>query len=75
MEACSMLDEAILNILVCPLTRSKLQREGDFLVAQTGGLKYPIVDGIPVLVAEQAVLPAGIQSLAEFKEQFKPQIP
>ncbi len=70
-----MLDDAIWQLLVCPLTRSKLTREGEFLVARVGGLRYPIVDGIPVLVAEQAVLPEGITSLAEFKEKFKDQIP
>ncbi len=70
-----MLDDAIRHLLVCPLTRSKLTQEGDFLVAQVGGMRYPIVDGIPVLVAEQAVLPEGIVSLAEFKEKFKDKIP
>ena len=70
-----MLDETIWKILVCPLTRSKLTREGDFLVGQVGGLRYPISDGIPVLVVEQALLPEGISSLDEFKEKFKQQIP
>ncbi len=70
-----MLDDAIWQLLVCPLTRSKLNREDDFLVAQVGGMRYPIVDGIPVLVAEQAVLPEGISSLTEFKEKFKDKIP
>ncbi len=70
-----MLDDAIWPLLVCPLTRSKLSREGEFLVAQVGGMRYPIVDGIPVLVAEQGQLPEGISSLAEFKEKFKDKIP
>ena len=44
----------------------------DFLVAEVGGLKYPIKDGIPVLLVDQAVLPEGYQSLADFKAKFAP---
>lgn len=65
----------LLEILVCPLTRSRLRLEGDYLIAEVGGLKYPIRDNIPVLLIEQAQLPEGINSLDEFKAKFKAQIP
>jgi uncharacterized protein YbaR (Trm112 family) len=46
-------------LLVCPVTRAPLrwERETDRLVADEAGLAYPIRDGVPVLLAEEA-LPA-----------------
>ncbi|MHB1158213.1 MAG: Trm112 family protein [Phycisphaerales bacterium] len=69
------IDPELLSILICPLTRSKLRIEGDELVAETGGLRYPIRDGIPVLLIEEAKLPQGVTTLDEFKAKFKSQIP
>lgn len=69
------LDPGLLEILVCPLTRSPLRQEGDELVAEIGGLRYPIRDGIPVFLIEEARLPEGILSLDEFKEKYKDHIP
>ena len=60
----------LLNILRCPLTRSPLRLEGDVLVAERGGLRYPIRNGIPVLLVEEAGLPEGIASLDELKKQL-----
>lgn len=68
------LDPELLEILRCPLTRSKLRQEGDNLIAEVGGLVYPIREGIPVMLAEEAKLPAGVTSLAEFKERYKDSI-
>jgi uncharacterized protein YbaR (Trm112 family) len=65
----------LLAILRCPLTRSKLRQEGDFLIAEAGGLAYPVRDGIPVMLIEEARLPSGISSLDEFKQKFREQIP
>ncbi len=69
------IDAVLLEILVCPLTRSKLRREGDELVAEVGGLRYPIRDGIPVLLADAAKLPEGVASLEEFKQKHQEHIP
>jgi uncharacterized protein YbaR (Trm112 family) len=63
----------LLSILRCPITHSKLHQEGDFLVAEVGGLRYPVREGIPVMLAEEAKLPAGVASLEEFKRQFEQQ--
>ncbi len=68
-------DPDLLDILVCPLTRSKLRHEGDFLISEVGNLKYPIRDGIPILLIDQAQLPEGIDSLEAFKQQYAAQIP
>ena len=67
------LDPDLLDILRCPLTHSKLRQEGDFLVAETGGLAYPVRDGIPVMLMEEARLPAGVASLDELKAHLASQ--
>ncbi|MEX2671595.1 MAG: Trm112 family protein [Phycisphaeraceae bacterium] len=64
------LDAELLAMLVCPVTRSPLRQEGDELVGETGGLRFPIRDGIPVLLADEATLPKGFDSLEKFKEHF-----
>lgn len=70
-----MIDAELLEILVCPLTRSRLHQDGDFLVSEVGGLKYPIRDGIPVLLVSDAIVPPEIGSMEAFREKFKDQIP
>jgi uncharacterized protein YbaR (Trm112 family) len=57
-------------IIRCPVTGSRLTRQGERLVSEIGGLRYPIRDGIPVLLPEEAELPPGIASLEEFKHQY-----
>ena len=69
------LDPDLLEILRCPLTRSKLRQEGDCLIAESGGLRYPVRDGIPVMLIEEAKLPEGVESLDAFKVKFREQIP
>ena len=64
-------DPELLEILRCPLTRSRLRSEGDFLIAEVGGLAYPVRDGIPVMLMEEAKLPAGISTLEELKARLK----
>lgn len=61
------IDPELLDILRCPLTGSRLRHEGDFLVAEVGGLAYPIRDGFPVMLMEEAKLPAGVESLEVLK--------
>jgi uncharacterized protein YbaR (Trm112 family) len=65
--AAPAIDPELLDLLRCPLTRSRLRKEGDFLVAETGGLRYPIRDGIPVMLIEEAKLPEGVATLEELK--------
>ena len=69
------IDPELLEILRCPLTRSKLRIEGEFLVAEVGGLAYPIRDGIPVMLIEEARLPSGVASLDDLKRQLAGSIP
>lgn len=64
------IDEFLMQTLRCPITLSKLTRDGDFLVAEVGGMRYPVRNGIPVMLPEEAELPEGITSLDEFKKRF-----
>ncbi len=70
-----VIDPELLDLLICPLTRSPLTQEGDALVGQVGGLRYPIRNGIPVMLIEEAAMPDGVADLDEFKRKFADQIP
>ncbi len=50
------IDPRLLEILVCPLTRGPLtyDRERQELVSKQAGLAYPIRDGIPIMLADEA---------------------
>lgn len=61
------IDPTLLEILRCPLTLSRLRQEGDWLIAEVGGLSYPVRDGIPVMMIEEARLPAGVTSIDALK--------
>jgi uncharacterized protein YbaR (Trm112 family) len=51
-----MLDPKLLEILVCPVTKASLvyKREHAELWCRASGLAYPIRDGIPVMLEEEA---------------------
>ncbi len=44
------------DIIACPKTKAKLVCEGDFLISvdSASRLKYPIKDGIPVMLIDEA---------------------
>jgi hypothetical protein len=46
----------LLGLLVCPLTKAKLvyDEEHHELISSDAGLAYPIIDGIPVMLVEEA---------------------
>lgn len=51
-----MLDEKLLAILVCPVSKAPLEydRQKEELVCKASGLAYPVRDGIPVMLEEEA---------------------
>ena len=51
------LDPQLLAILVCPQCHGDLALEGAELVCQDCGLAYPVRDGIPVLLVDEARKP------------------
>ena len=60
----------LLDILRCPITLSRLRQDGDWLVAEVGGMAFPVRDGFPVMLPDEARLPDGVASLDEFKRRF-----
>jgi uncharacterized protein YbaR (Trm112 family) len=49
-------DPKLLEVLVCPLTKGPLiyDKEAQELISKRAGLAYPIRDGIPIMLAEEA---------------------
>ena len=52
----SALDPWLLERLVCPMTRTPLRYDepAQELVSEAAGLAYPIRDGVPVMLVEEA---------------------
>ncbi len=50
------LDPRLLEILVCPLTKGPLtyDRAAGELISSRAGLAYPIRDGIPIMLPDEA---------------------
>jgi uncharacterized protein len=50
------IDRRLLEILVCPVTKGPLDydREAQELVSKSARLAYPIRDGIPIMLEEEA---------------------
>jgi uncharacterized protein YbaR (Trm112 family) len=49
-------DPKLLEILVCPLTKAGLHydRDRQELVSRAAGLAYPIRDGVPIMLTDEA---------------------
>jgi uncharacterized protein YbaR (Trm112 family) len=54
-----MIDTELLEILACPKCKAPVKEEGDHIVCTNPecGLRYPIRDGIPVMLIEEAEPP------------------
>ncbi|MGE3335546.1 MAG: Trm112 family protein [Rhodospirillaceae bacterium] len=50
------IDPKLLEILVCPLTKGPLEydRAAGELISRKAGLAYPIRDGIPIMLPDEA---------------------
>jgi uncharacterized protein YbaR (Trm112 family) len=50
------IDPKLLDILVCPLSKGPLRydRAANELISEKGGLAYPIRDGIPIMLVDEA---------------------
>ena len=49
-----MIDQKLIEILVCPKTHSPLIQHGDELISTEAKLAYPIRDGIPIMLIDEA---------------------
>ncbi len=50
------IDPKLLEILVCPLTKGPLRYDTDAgeLISEQAGLAYPVRDGIPIMLVDEA---------------------
>lgn len=50
------IDPKLLEILVCPLTKGLLEydRAAGELISKKAGLAYPVRDGIPIMLPDEA---------------------
>jgi uncharacterized protein YbaR (Trm112 family) len=63
-----MIDPKVLETICCPLGKKELKAEDEnTLVCTKCRTKFPIIDGIPVLLLDQAKLPEGVTSISELK--------
>ena len=65
----------LMEVLRCPLTRSRLRQEGQWLIGELGGLRYPIRDGFPVLLVCRASLGTINHTLLSLREIERSQLP
>lgn len=49
-------DPKLLEILVCPVTKQPLtyDREANELISHAAGLAYPVRDGVPIMLPDEA---------------------
>ena len=52
-----MVDESLLKILACPACRSAVQEEGGSILCQGCRRRYPIREGIPIMLIQEAQMP------------------
>lgn len=67
-----MISQDLLDILRCPIDpqrQSMLTMDGNHLVCPRCGARYPIKDGFPVMVREEAELPAGCEGLEQLEKK------
>jgi uncharacterized protein YbaR (Trm112 family) len=52
----NFLDKALLELVVCPITKSKLlyNIKSNELISNKAGLAFPIINGVPILIIEEA---------------------
>ena len=48
------IDQGLLEILACPLDHAPVREEGDRLICGSCGRRYPVRDGIPVMLIDEA---------------------
>ena len=55
-ERKQMVDPKLLELLVCPVTHKPLRydRKRQELISEAAGLAYPIRDGIPIMLEDEA---------------------
>ena len=52
----TLLDKDLIKMLVCPITKSNLiyDKENNELISKEAGLVFPIINGVPILIIDEA---------------------
>lgn len=68
------MDSKLLEILACPKTKEPLTlgKGGNYLICESAGLAYPIVDGIPYLLESSAITLQKIETAPMAAHQSSP---
>jgi uncharacterized protein YbaR (Trm112 family) len=62
-----MVSEDLIALLVCPMGKAPLRREGNTLVCTRCGPRFEIKDDIPNMLIEEAQLPAGCAAISDLE--------
>ncbi len=49
-----MVDQSLLDILACPACKADVKLVEDKIICQKCGKKYPVKDGVPVMLVDEA---------------------
>ncbi|MDP8259694.1 MAG: Trm112 family protein [Candidatus Gygaella obscura] len=49
-----MIDKELMDILICPACKGEVEEKEGKIICKKCGLKYPIKDGIPVMLVDEA---------------------
>jgi len=55
-----MIDKELLDILACPACKADVKAENDKIVCVSCGRRYPVREGIPVMLIDEAELPKKV---------------
>jgi len=61
------MDRRLLDILVCPVTKGKLINKTDELWSVQAALAYPVKDGVPLMMEEEA-RPLSIEEIESIRK-------
>lgn len=58
-----MIDKELLDILACPLCKTEVRHQvtpaGEHLVCTSCGRRYPVREGIPIMLIDEAEIPTA----------------
>ena len=57
-----LIDKELLEILACPVCKTPVQEEKEQLVCTECGRRYPVRDGIPIMLVDEAQQPEQKES-------------
>jgi uncharacterized protein len=67
----STIDPKLLEILVCPLTKTRLtyDKVSQELISEAAGLAYPVKNGVPIMLVDEARI-VNEEKAAHFRQIF-----